>query len=482
MQKNKEEPLAEETAKEMQNREKRTAALNSVFAAFFLTGMKIVVGLLTGSLGILAEALHSAFDLVAAGVTFFAVRLSGRPPDRKHQYGHGKIENLSALFETILLFVTCIWIIYEAIERLFYHTVPVDASIWAFIVMGASIVVDYSRSRMLFKMAEKYSSQALAADALHFSTDIWSSAVVIAGLLSVWFSKHSGIKWLAKADAVAALGVSAIILYISFNMGKKTIEALLDSVSNRLAEDVSEAAACVPGVMKVKKLRVRQSGPEVFADLVLMIGRDTCLKRSHEIAHEAKQAVRNKLALPDADIMIHMDPSDPDEDGTLETVRVLAACQELSAHNIRIRNSKDHLLLELHLGIPDNFTVKQAHARATAFEDSVRKAFPSLSRINTHLEPVIIDGDSLTSQANELEILRIVEEVCARSGIACHPHEVECIYEGGELCLSFHCTLAGELSVTHAHDFTEHLEKGLRSRISDLGNVMIHIEPFESAG
>jgi cation diffusion facilitator family transporter len=464
------------------NNEKTSAALNSVIAAFFLTGMKVVVGLLTGSLGILAEALHSAFDLVAAGVTFFAVRLSGRPADRKHQYGHGKIENLSALFETFLLFITCIWIIYEAIERLFFHIVPVEASIWAFIVMSVSIIVDYSRSRMLSKVAKKFNSQALAADALHFSTDIWSSAVVIVGLFSVWFAKYSGIKWLAKADAVAALGVSAIVLYVCFDMGKQTIEALLDGVSNRLTEDVSAAAACVPGVMKVNKLRVRQSGSEVFADLVLMVGRDTDLKRSHEIAHEAKQAVRNKLALPYADIMIHVEPSDPDKDGTLETVRVLAACQELSAHNIRIRNVKEQLLLELHLGIPDKFTVNQAHARATSFEDAVRKTFPTLSRINTHLEPIISDGDCLTSQANDLEIKQIVEEVCAHSGIACLPHEVESIYEGGELCLSFHCTLAGEMSVTHAHDFTEQLEKGLRSRISYLGNVMIHIEPFESAG
>jgi len=482
MKKNKAELSAEETAKEIQNREKSTAALNSVFAALFLTGMKIVVGLLTGSLGILAEALHSAFDLVAAGVTFFAVRLSGRPPDRKHQYGHGKMENLSALFETILLFVTCIWIIYEAVERLFFHAVPVKASIWAFIVMSVSIVVDYSRSRMLFKMAKKYNSQALAADALHFSTDIWSSAVVIVGLIFVRFATHSGIAWLAKADAVAALGVSAIVLYVSFNMGKQTINVLLDGVSNQLADDVSAAASCVPGVLKVKKVRVRQSGPEVFADLVLMIGRDTNLTRSHEIAREAKRAVRNRLDLPDADIMIHMDPSNPDEDGTLETVRKLAACQELSAHDIRIRNVKNHLLLELHLGIPDIFTVKQAHARATAFEDAVREAFPSISRISTHMEPVISKGKSLTSRVDDLEIKQIVEEVCSNSEIACLPHEIECIYEGGELCLSFHCTLAGELSVTNAHDFTEQLEKGLRSRISYLGNVMIHIEPFVSAG
>ena len=162
-------------------REKRLVALSSVLAAIFLTSMKIVVGLLTHSLGILSEAAHSGLDLIAAAVTLFAVRLSDRPPDREHPYGHGKIENLSALVETLLLLATCVWIIYEAIDRLFFKSVHVEASIWSFIVMGTSIGIDVTRSRALMRTAKKHNSQALEADALHFSTDVWSSSVVIAG-------------------------------------------------------------------------------------------------------------------------------------------------------------------------------------------------------------------------------------------------------------------------------------------------------------
>jgi cation diffusion facilitator family transporter len=180
-------------------REKRMAALNSVVAAIFLTGMKIVVGLLTGSLGILSEAAHSGLDLVAAAVTFFAVRLSSRAPDKRHTYGYGKVENLSALFETLLLLLTCVWIIYEAIRRLFFEEVEVEASIWAFIIMAISIVVDISRSRMLYRTARKYGSQALEADALHFSTDIWSSSVVIGGLFLVSLSEWLEVSWLPWA-------------------------------------------------------------------------------------------------------------------------------------------------------------------------------------------------------------------------------------------------------------------------------------------
>ncbi len=167
------------------NQEKNMAALNSVAAAFLLTGLKVVVGVLSGSMGILAEAAHSGLDLAAAIVTCFAVRAASKPPDRDHAYGHGKVENLSALVETLLLLATCAWIIHESIHRLTTRHVQVDASIWAFAVMGISIAVDISRSRMLYRVAAKHRSQALEADALHFSTDIWSSAVVILGLLGV---------------------------------------------------------------------------------------------------------------------------------------------------------------------------------------------------------------------------------------------------------------------------------------------------------
>ncbi len=169
-------------------------ALSSVGAAVLLTTMKIVVGLLTGSLGILSEAAHSGLDLIAAVVTLFAVRVSARPPDGEHTYGHGKVENFSALVETLLLLATCGWIIYEAIERLFFKTVHVEVTLWSFVVMGVSIIIDFTRSRALMKTAKKYGSQALEADALHFSTDVWSSCVVIFGLIAVLIAQQVSIQ------------------------------------------------------------------------------------------------------------------------------------------------------------------------------------------------------------------------------------------------------------------------------------------------
>src|SRR5579859_7689286 len=201
--------------KEVQ-REKKFVALSSVGAAIGLTTVKIVVALLTGSLGILAEAAHSGLDLVASLLTYFAVRVADRPPDVTHHYGHGKVENLSAFLEAGLLILTAIWVMYEAIRRLLFHDSHVEITIWAFLVMFVSIAVDATRSRILLRVARQTGSQALEADALHFSTDIWSSSVVIAGLLVVWLNERFSLAgWLGQADAIAALGVSGIVIWVS---------------------------------------------------------------------------------------------------------------------------------------------------------------------------------------------------------------------------------------------------------------------------
>jgi cation diffusion facilitator family transporter len=288
-------------------KEKRAAALSSVIAAIALTAFKLTVGILTNSLGILAEAAHSGLDLVAAAMTFFAVHVSDRPADREHHFGHGKVENLSALFETLLLLATSVWIIYEAVDRLFIHPVAVDASLWAFLVMGTSIVIDISRSRLLYKAARKFNSQALEADALHFSTDIWSSSVVILGLIGVTVARYvPGLDWMHKADAVAALVVAVIVIYISAQLGWRTIAALLDTAPKGMAEKVEQAAASVPGVIDAHAIRIRPSGAHWFIDLHVDMDGNIPLKD----AHAATEVIETRLQgiIPGADVTIHMEP------------------------------------------------------------------------------------------------------------------------------------------------------------------------------
>jgi cation diffusion facilitator family transporter len=288
--------------------EKRSAALSSVIAAVGLTGFKIIVGFATGSLGILAEAAHSGLDLIAAVMTFLAVRISGKPADPNHLYGHGKVENLSGLFETLLLLVTCFWVIYEAIHRLFFHTIDLTVNLWSFTVMITSIVVDVSRSRILYRAARKYNSQALEADALHFSTDIWSSAVVILGLFCVKLSEWAtNLTLLRHADSVAAMMVGLIVVYVSIQLGIRTIQALLDFAPSGMEKKIISAVEVLPGVADCHSVRLRYSGPQLFVDIHILVDGNQTLKDAHKLTEEIERVIQKLI--PNADVTIHPEPN-----------------------------------------------------------------------------------------------------------------------------------------------------------------------------
>ncbi len=282
--------------------------MSSVLAAVGLTGFKIIVGLATGSLGILAEAAHSGLDLMAAVMTFLAVRISGKPADRNHLYGHGKAENLSALFETLLLLVTCFWIIYEATHRLLLHPVDLKVTFWSFAVMITSVLVDVSRSRVLYRTARKYNSQALEADALHFSTDIWSSGVVILGLICVKISGWvPGLAFLHQADSIAAILVGLIVVYISVRLGVRTVEALLDVAPSGIERRIISAVEVLQGVTDCHNVRVRYSGPQPFVDIHVLLDGNQTLKEAHNLTEEIEGTIRRLL--PNADVTVHPEPS-----------------------------------------------------------------------------------------------------------------------------------------------------------------------------
>lgn len=290
---------------------KNRAALVSLLAACLLTAIKLVVGVYTNSLGILSEALHSGLDLLAAAMTLYAVRLSSRPADARHPYGHGKVENLSALGETVLLFVICIWVVYEGAGRLLSGDTPVAPSIWGIIVMGISIVIDVNRVRVLKKVAKETRSQALEADALHFSTDILSSAVVLVGVAAVWLAAKLQLpepvhKVLVQADTVAALLVALIIFRASLHMAREAINMLMDSGSTEEQQAICEAVRHLPGVQDVQRVRLRSSGPHYFVDLTVGVDPAIRVSEGHKIAHDAELAVDG--ILPGADVTVHVEP------------------------------------------------------------------------------------------------------------------------------------------------------------------------------
>jgi len=464
--------------------EKRRVALSSVVAAVFLTTMKIVVGLLTHSLGILAEASHSGLDLIAAGVTYLAVRASGRPPDAEHNYGHGKVENLSALVETLLLLGTCAWIVYEAVQRLFVSDVSIEVTYWSFIVMIVSIIIDFTRSRVLMRTAKKHNSQALEADALHFSTDVWSSAVVIVGLVIVFIGQKIVTDsptlgdWLSHADAIAALGVSVIVVYVSIRLGRRTISALLDTAPKGIGVNVEHELRLLPGVAAVKRLRLRQSGPATFVDVTLSVPRTVSFEESHSIATRAETTIQQLL--PRSDVMVHIEPIVDNEKSLVERVRSVAARHGMNVHSLQAHDVGGHLSIDMHAEVPDNLTVVEAHQRITELENALKSESPELSSIIIHIEPM---GDKeVRHPASSTSLKEVQDEVKKLSVklprvIDCH--NISIFHYGDELSVTFHCTLAPNLPILEAHELTVEMETMLRERFSHLKRVIIHVEPPE---
>ncbi len=464
------------------DREKRMVALSSVVAALFLTGIKVAVGLMTNSLGILSEAAHSGLDLGAAVLTLAAVRVSGRPPDREHLYGHGKAENLSALLQTLLLLITCGWIVREAVQRLFFEDVHVQVSVWSFAVILVSIAVDVSRSRALSRVARKHGSQALEADALHFSTDVWSSLVVLLGLVGVllarWLPAHAGVRadWLAHADAVAALGVSAIVIGISLSLGRRAIDALLDAAPRGMAAKVERAVRAVPGVVGVSNVRVRGSGPGTFVDLAIAVARDASIEAAHDVADAAEQALLEQF--PGVDVVVHVDPVATDSGSLVGAIHSVAARQGLAVHGLRAHDVAGRICAAMHVEVSEEMTLGVAHERVTAFEEALRRALPALEDIVTHIEP---RGDREAHRAAERALAADVHAAVAElprlvPGVE-DCHQVSVHRTGEDLFVSFHCLMDPDLPIAAAHELTEQVERALRARVPGVSRVVVHVEP-----
>jgi cation diffusion facilitator family transporter len=287
--------------KQSKTNEKNRVALLSMIAASFLTTFKIIVAVMTGSIGILSEAIHSGLDLIAAVITWFAVRISAKPADKNHNFGHGKVENMSALIETILLLITCIWIIYEAIHRLLSGNTHIEVTFWSYTVVITSIIIDFTRSRALKRVAKKYNSQALEADALHFSTDIWSSMVVLTGLICSDFGIFS-------ADSIAALAVALIVIYVSFSLGKKAVNVLLDKVPGDIYEKINNIMKGITEIECYHDLKIRVSGPDTFVNVNIHINPQLNISESHRIADEIEEKIQNEV--PNCFIHVHQEPDE----------------------------------------------------------------------------------------------------------------------------------------------------------------------------
>ncbi|MDH7514940.1 MAG: cation diffusion facilitator family transporter [Bacteroidota bacterium] len=450
-------------------REKNRVALASVIAAVFLTGIKLGVGLWTNSLGILSEALHSGLDFFAAVLTFFAIRVAHRPPDHQHQFGHEKAENISAFLETLLLIVTSGWILLEAYKRMVTGHAEVDVNFWSFAVIGTSIVVDFTRGRALSRVARKYQSQALEADALHFHTDILSSLVVIAGLISTLAGFPIG-------DPIAATIVAVIVLWISVRLGIRSVNVLLDRVPDNTQDRITRAILSVHGVAGLRSLRIRQGGGRIFLDAVIAIRRLETFERAHRIMDEVEESIHG--AFPRADVVLHAEPAEGREESTRDAVQWLVQQAGLSAHNVVILRVNGALHIALDIEFPRSTGFRSAYERAADIEGTIRREIPDIADVHIHLEeeaPEIIEAVNVTAEETLLleNVRRYVQGVSAVREC----NDLACYRTPRGLKITLSCAIDGTFALKESHDVVNAIERGISALDQRIIQVFVSSQP-----
>ena len=456
--------------------EKRRVALHSMLAAAAMTLLKLGAGLLSGSLGVLSDAAHSGLDMVGSALTFFSVQVSDRPADEDHTYGHGKFENFSSFGEVLLMAVSSGWIIWEAVQRILHPARELQNLGWPVAVVLCSIGVDYWRSRRLRDVAQRTGSSALATDAFHFASDIWSSLAVLCGLGASWAGIHFGIRALHYADPLAAVVVSLLILRLTLRLGHEAVSVLLDEIPAetrlRLIEDVTQ----VPGVLGVEQARVRRAGANYFADLTLALPRRFTFEHTGELVRAATDAVHRTL--PEADVVIHTVPRQARAESIFDRVRAVAARNNVSVHGLSVQSHLGKLRVEQHLELDEAQSLLAAHDFVCSLEAEILREVPEIDGILTHIES---EPATIEQPEEMIEENRRIEEAM-RSAAALLPeivdvHEIKVGRSGDHIHVTCHCTLPDDLSMQRVHGAITALEDRFKLACPEVYRVTIHPEP-----
>jgi cation diffusion facilitator family transporter len=452
---------------------KEQVALTSIAASAVLTIAKGLVGFATGSLAILSEAGHSLIDLGATVMTYGAVRVSGKPADAEHQYGHGKFESVSAFAETALLFLLSGVVIWEAVKRLTEHEEHVViANAWAFGVIAVSIAVDFFRSRALSRTAKATKSQALEADALHFSSDLWASLAVLVGLGGVRF----GLWW---ADSIAALIVAVLVCFAGWRLGRRTIDTLTDTAPAGAAEKITVAAEKIPGVVAVDQVRARAVGEKTFVDLTVAVSRTLPLDRVTAIKDAVSAAIRQRM--PGAEPTVTTDPVALDNETVLDRVMVIARNRALAVHHVTVHDLNDRLAISLDLEVDGRLSLREAHALADSLESAIAAELGAGVEIDTHIEP--LQPHRASGREAPSERVKAVEialaELAADGKTIRGVHDVRVRETDDGEIVNFHCDVDPALSVQAVHEKVDALERALRARSPSIKRVIGHAEPMK---
>jgi cation diffusion facilitator family transporter len=456
----------------MSAQEKRSVALVSVLASAGLAGSKMVAAVFTGSLGILSEAIHSVIDLGATIITYFAIRWSDQPADDEHHYGHAKIESVAALVETALLFLTTAWVCWEAIKRLMgTEDHPVEVTWWAIAIIAGSILIDYNRVRALRRVAKKTGSEALEADALHFSSDMWSSLVVLAGLGAVW----AGVP---AADSIAALVVSVFIAYAGWRLGARTLNTLLDTAPAGATEVVRGLVNDVHGVLAIKTIRLRPAGATMFTSIVVEVARTMHIDDIVKTKAAIFATVQDRF--PNADITVTANPVALDNESVFQKVTLIAARRNLAIHHLTAQQIGEKLAISFDLEVEGSMPLGEAHETATALEEAIRGELGSDVEVESHIEPQperMLQGHEAPSGITA-DITEALRELASAHPRLTDIHNIRLRRNEEGLFLHYHCRCSPADTVEQIHNDIDRVEAGLKDRFGDIRRVIAHAEPI----
>ena len=448
---------------------KTNVAAISIFASAGMAAAKFAVGIAIGSLALISEALHSSVDVIATVITWLVVRVSDQPADEEHHYGHGKFESLSALFVIALLYVLAGGILVESWSRLREGAAPPTLSAIPFVVLVIDIAVNFWRARALHRTARATRSQALAADALHFASDVLGSIAVIFGLVLTGL----GYLW---GDSAAAIAVAVMISILGLRLGRSTIETLLDRAPEGASEKAIAAIRAVPGVVGVERLRVRMVGPTHFIDAIVKVPRTYPIDRVEAIKKTAQAAVTE--ALGDADLTFTAVPVIRDNESVRERIMVIARNSGLAVHHVTVHDLGEKLIVGIDLEVDGDMELAAAHEVTRVLERNIREDFGEDVEVDTHIEPLEPELPHGTDATPErVETIKAALARFAGNGAIHDIHNVRVRDTDAGEVVNFHCRAAPSMSVIKVHENVDEIERALRRAFPTIKRVISHAEP-----
>ncbi len=450
---------------------KEKAALASIFASAILTLGKLVAGLLSGSLALLSEAAHGLLDTAATILTWFAVRAADKPADEEHHYGHGKMEAVAALIETGLLIVLAVGVTFEAVRRLLGPDgLQIDANWLTYSVLVISIIVDAVRWRSLQKIARETRSDALAADALHFSSDLVASSCVLAGLIATEYGFRQG-------DTLAAFGVAIFIAIAGYRLGRRTIDTLVDAAPKEMTAEIRKIVEATPGVIGIEDLRLRPAGADVFGEVSIAVGRMLPPDRIVTIREAVTRAI--VASFPHASVTVRATPRALDEESVVERVLHTAARRRLAVHHVTVQQIDGRIAVSLDLEVDANMSHGAAHEIASGLEAAIEAELGANVEVETHIEPLEVrelEGRAADSAVTQ----KITEALAARaaeSGPVSDVHDVRVRVSAAGLVVNYHCYLHPGITVLDAHTAVDQLDHRIRTLFPEVIRIVGHAEP-----